>query len=305
MALQGASGSVGKAGGLLTPMNSAELRESLMTLYDGPGSTLSAPEISSLVAHVGDPPTGSTTTAGLAPGMKARVSAMMQANPNIKITSGHRTSAQQAYLYAAKGGRGVAKPGQSAHQTGQAADLGPPSQFGWIAKNASKFGLARPAPRSEPWHVQAMGDPTGSQIVAKARTWLGTPYSWGGGSDTGPTLGTAQGSGTVGFDCSAFVMSVFSSFGIQLPRTSQEQATKGTKVPNLGLAQAGDLLFFDYGGPNSHVGIYIGGGQMIDAPDTGSKVSIQSVDTGHLDAIRRVTGLQAGSAVATAAAALR
>src|ERR1700732_5146165 len=113
---------------------------------------------------MGDPPTGSTTTAGLSMPMKKRLSAMMAVNPSIKISSGHRTSAQQAYLYKAKGGRGVAKPGMSAHQTGMAADLGPPSQFGWIAKNAAKFGLSRPDPKGEPWHVQTMGDPVASPV---------------------------------------------------------------------------------------------------------------------------------------------
>jgi cell wall-associated NlpC family hydrolase len=246
---------------------------------------------------MGDPPTGSTTTAGLSSAMKSRVGAMMQANPNIKITSGHRTSAQQAYLYAAKGGKGVAKPGQSAHQSGQAADLGPPSQFSWIAKNASKFGLGRPAPKSEPWHVQAMGDPTGgnvtgTQVIQKAETWLGTNYVYGGD-------GTSPGQGV---DCSRFVQEVFASLGITLPRTTQEQCTLGTRVGGIGSAQPGDLIFYDYEGPNTHVAIYMGSMRQIAAPETGQKVQIQSIDAGHITQIRRIISGGAGSAVAAAAA---
>jgi cell wall-associated NlpC family hydrolase len=250
-----------------------------------------------LTGWMGDPPTGSTTTAGLSSAMKSRVGAMMQANPNIKITSGHRTSAQQAYLYAAKGGKGVAKPGQSAHQSGQAADLGPPSQFSWIAKNASKFGLGRPAPKSEPWHVQAMGDPTGgnvtgTQVIQKAETWLGTNYVYGGD-------GTSPGQGV---DCSRFVQEVFASLGITLPRTTQEQCTLGTRVGGIGSAQPGDLIFYDYEGPNTHVAIYMGSMRQIAAPETGQKVQIQSIDAGHITQIRRIISGGAGSAVAAAAA---
>ncbi len=241
---------------------------------------------------LGDPPTGSTTTAGMQPSLAQSISAMRAVNPNIQISSGKRTAAQQAYLYAAKGGQGVARPGQSAHQTGHAADLGPPSQFGWIAKNASKFGLSRPAPKSEPWHVQTMGDPvSGSSAVSLAASQEGTPYVWGG-----ETAGK-------GFDCSGLVQWVYKQLGINLPRTSQQQATSGTAVNGLSNAQPGDLLLYNEPGegPNSHVAIYIGGGKQIAAPHTGTVVQVQSVDTTHLSTIRRVVGGGVGSAVVAAA----
>lgn len=256
----------------------------------------------------GDPVTGSTTTQGMTPVMARRVGAMMAANPNLGITSGHRTMAQQTALYNMKGGRGVARPGSSMHQSGQAADLGPRSQFGWITRNARKFGLYTPAPRSEPWHVQAMGDPvTGSSVVSVAEGYKGIPYSYGGGTDTGPSLGINQGSGTVGYDCSAFVMSVFSKFGIQLPRTAAEQSHMGTAVRNLASAQPGDLLF--YAGSDGsaaspgHVAIYIGGGRQIAAPETGTVIQIQRVPASSIVAIRRIVTGGAGKAVAQAATA--
>lgn len=256
------------------------------------------------VDSMGDPPTGSTSTAGMKPGLARRISAMKQVNPALQISSGHRTASQQAYLYAAKGGRGVAPPGHSAHQRGEAADLGPPSQFGWIARNASKFGLGRPDPSGEPWHVQAMGDPpaqTGANATAIASSVIGTPYSWGGGGAGGATKGIQQGANTVGFDCSGLMVYIFAKLGITLPRTSEAQASQGTAVNGLTQAQAGDLLFYNYGSANDHVALYIGGGKQIAAPHTGTTVQTQSVDTAHLIGIRRVLSGGAGSSVVSAA----
>jgi cell wall-associated NlpC family hydrolase len=251
---------------------------------------------------MGDPSTGATTTKGMTPTLAGRMSAMMKANPAVQISSGHRTSQQQANLYALKGGQGVAAPGHSAHQAGKAADVGPPSQFKWIAANAQKFGLYTPAPKSEPWHLQAMGDPTtaggasgatGSSVVSIASGQLGTPYVYGG-----ETAGKA-------FDCSGLVQYVFAQVGISLPRTSQQQATVGKAVSGLSAAQPGDLILYNEPGegPNSHVAIYIGGGKQIAAPHTGTVVQIQAVDTAHLSTIRRVVSGGAGQGVVQAAQA--
>lgn len=117
---------------------------------------------------------------------------------------------------------------------------------------------------------------TGGQVVADAERYLGVPYQWGG---TSPTAG---------FDCSGFVQHVYGDLGISLPRTSEEQATVGQPVDGLANAQPGDLLFFEpsASGPG-HVGIYIGNGQMIDAPHTGTDVQIQNVTTTPCE-IRRI-----------------
>lgn len=127
--------------------------------------------------------------------------------------------------------------------------------------------------------------PSGAAVVSDAAKYLGVPYRWGG---TDPTTG---------FDCSGFVQHVYGDLGISLPRTSQEQSTVGVPVPNLSAAQPGDLLFFEPGptGPG-HVGIYIGGGQMIDAPHTGTTVQIQPAGTPC--AIRRIIPSPSSSAVA-------
>jgi len=99
----------------------------------------------------------------------------------------------------------------------------------------------------------------GQAAVDSAENYLGVPYVWGGESPSG-------------FDCSGLVQYVYRQVGIDLPRTSQEQATVGTGVPSLADARPGDLVFFagsDGTDTNpGHVGIYIGNGEMIDAPYT-------------------------------------
>lgn len=73
------------------------------------------------------------------------------------------------------------------------------------------------------------------------------------------------GTTTSGFDCSGFTSYVFEQFGIELPRTSRDQATVGTKVAKSEL-QAGDLVFFNTSGKGiSHVGIYLGDGTFAHA----------------------------------------
>jgi hypothetical protein len=118
---------------------------------------------------------------------------------------------------------------------------------------------------------------SGSAVVTAATTYLGVPYQWGG---TDPKTG---------LDCSGLTQRVYADLGINLPRTSSQQATAGRAVGSLADAQPGDLVFFDYSSARAgvdHVGIYIGGGQMIAAPQEGESVKIQSV--GNPTIIRRV-----------------
>jgi peptidoglycan DL-endopeptidase CwlO len=97
-------------------------------------------------------------------------------------------------------------------------------------------------------------------VVGIAAQYLGTPYVWGGASPSG-------------FDCSGFVMYVYSQVGISLPHSSYAQYGYGSPV-SLSQLQAGDLVFFDGLG---HVGIYVGGGTFIHAPHTGDVVKYSSL----------------------------
>ena len=89
-------------------------------------------------------------------------------------------------------------------------------------------------------------------VISIAKQYLGVPYRWGGSSPSG-------------FDCSGFTSYVYKKVGISLPRTSSSQQNFGTKV-SLSNVQPGDLVF--QGKPAYHVGIYIGGGKYIHAPQT-------------------------------------
>lgn len=133
-------------------------------------------------------------------------------------------------------------------------------------------------------YANSSGQGLGLQAAAYAAQLLGIPYLWGGES-------------LKGFDCSGLVQYVYDRIGIQLPRTSQQQATAGEPVAANAL-QPGDLIFYNEPGegPNSHVAIYAGSGQTIDAPHTGANVRYDPVDWQHYAGARRVTGTTAGAA---------
>jgi cell wall-associated NlpC family hydrolase len=128
----------------------------------------------------------------------------------------------------------------------------------------------------------------GSALVAAAKNFLGIPYSWGGGTDTGPSKGFGRGANTVGFDCSSLMKNVFAQFGIHIPRVTYDQFKALPAVPNNAM-QPGDLLFFHPGanGPG-HVGLYIGNGQFLHAPSTGDVVKVSALSSrGDLVGVRR------------------
>ena len=115
---------------------------------------------------------------------------------------------------------------------------------------------ATPAPSPPPANLSG-GHPEAATIAMK---YLGVPYVWGGSTPGG-------------FDCSGLVMYVYGQLGISLPHYAAAQYGFGTAVSRDQL-QPGDLVFFD--GLN-HVGIYIGGGEMVHAPETGDVVKITAL----------------------------
>ena len=101
----------------------------------------------------------------------------------------------------------------------------------------------------------------GAQALQAAISWLGDPYIWGA---AGPTT----------FDCSGLVMWAYQQVGISLPHFTVSQYNSGVHVARSDL-EPGDLVFFF---PNiSHVGMYIGNGMMIDAPNFGEDVKVQPI----------------------------
>lgn len=116
------------------------------------------------------------------------------------------------------------------------------------------------------------------KVIEAALTALGLPYQWGGGALDGPTMGDGTGGATAGYDCSGLVrFAVFQATSKELPRTSQIQFTVGTQI-SWDSAQPGDLVFGNWQADGAnHVAIYLGGGRMIEAPQTGQLVQISDV----------------------------
>ncbi|MGQ4516788.1 NlpC/P60 family protein [Streptomyces sp. DW26H14] len=117
---------------------------------------------------------------------------------------------------------------------------------------------------------------------------LGLPYLWGGN-------GTAAQGGR--FDCSGLTQAAYRAVGVELPRVANDQYNAGPH-PSRDQLLPGDLVFFSNDLNDSraihHVGIYVGGGYMIDAPHTGAKIRFDKIDSPDYFGATRVT--QAGAA---------
>lgn len=107
-------------------------------------------------------------------------------------------------------------------------------------------------------HVKKRRRPTVGERAARiALKAVGVPYSWGGASMSG-------------FDCSGLVYWAYGHLGIELPHSSYALFGRGRRVPRARV-KPGDLLFFSGLG---HVGVYVGGGRMVHAPQTGGRVEV-------------------------------
>jgi len=126
---------------------------------------------------------------------------------------------------------------------------------------ASRVTMPMPEPRP------TLPGGLSASIVDVARAWLGVPYVFGGCSRTG-------------VDCSCLVQNVYAAVGVRLPRVAVDQFNATLPIAD---PQPGDLVFFanTYQPGVSHVGIYVGNGLQINAPQPGQFVSIESVFTGY------------------------
>ena len=106
--------------------------------------------------------------------------------------------------------------------------------------------------------VPAPAPTRGERAVKIALEAVGTPYRWGGESPA------------TGFDCSGLVRWAYGSVGVDLPHNSYALYSEGRRVPESGM-EAGDVLFFEGLG---HVGLYLGRGRMVHAPQSGQNVEV-------------------------------
>ena len=165
---------------------------------------------------------------------------------------------------------------------GGTSDNGTP--FQGVLPLANQLASTYPAPTSVSSAV-ASGSPSPLQVAVDViYSQLGKPYVWGGGGVNGPSLGQPTGidpyqaTHTIGFDCSGLMQWAFAKAGILLPRSAAEQYSVGNHVDRSQL-QPGDMVFWatNLSDPRTihHVALYIGNGQIIAAPYTGTVVQIE------------------------------
>lgn len=129
--------------------------------------------------------------------------------------------------------------------------------------------------------VRVAGSTVETDVAETAMSFVGKlPYVWGGNSLT------------YGADCSGFVQSVFSAYGVVLPRTAEAQGINGIEITSLSEAKAGDVVYY---GSGPHVGIYVGNGMVVQcagnsgntATNLGKGVTLSAVDFMPITSIRR------------------
>lgn len=183
--------------------------------------------------------------------------------------NGEKVSQIQQAVLAAQRARdaGLQQTQQARKLTAEIATKRQQAQSKISLLNSSVFAKAMTV-FNQTGHYPVINLPTANTIGAQALQWAlsmrGAPYVWGA---AGPTK-------AAGFDCSGLVMWAYSKVGISLPHFAADQYNMGIHVSQNQL-EPGDLVFFysDIG----HVGMYIGNGMMVDAPDFGQVVQVQPV----------------------------
>jgi cell wall-associated NlpC family hydrolase len=186
----------------------------------------------------------------------ARQSRLAAERAKAARTAAARKAAQQA---AARAAAEAARQKAAAEAAEKAAQEAAQQQTNPKPSHSPK---PRPRPQSPPPPPSTNGGV--SAVIAFARDQIGKPYQWGG---AGPNT----------FDCSGLTMRAWQRAGVSLSHYTGAQWGETARVAISDL-RPGDLVFFGSSGPTSHhVGLYIGGGQMIEAPYTGANVRYASI----------------------------
>jgi cell wall-associated NlpC family hydrolase len=176
---------------------------------------------------------------------QARIAAAQQA-------AAQKAAQQAAARAAAEAARAVATvPPRTSTTNGPSGD----------SKSGGSSGSTAPA---KPLPIVGPVSSGAATAIHAAESQLGVPYHWAE-SDPG-----------AGFDCSGLVMWAYAQAGVSLPHSSRGMWAMTQRITADQL-QPGDLVFG--GSPVHHVGLYVGGGQMINAPHTGAEVSYASIYT--------------------------
>ncbi|MFD7414808.1 C40 family peptidase [Kitasatospora purpeofusca] len=181
-----------------------------------------------------------------------------------KAAAEAKAKADAAKAEAAKAAKAKADAERATRDTNR-SDLSAPASA--PAASAPAAAAAKPA-------APAANGSRAAAAIAAAESKLGAPYVYGA---TGPNS----------FDCSGLTGWAYAQAGVSLPRTSQEQANAGTRIgSDISQAQPGDLVIFY--GDRHHVGIYVGGGQVIHAPKPGASVRYESASNMPVNTIVRL-----------------
>jgi cell wall-associated NlpC family hydrolase len=187
---------------------------------------------------------------------------VQQDNQNVASLQDQRAAADE-----------YAKQQAAAAAAQQAEDSGSgDSGSGASGGGGSGGGGSDPGPQAGPGSSSAA-----ETAIAAAERWIGTRYAWGGGSLTGPSMGWGIDAGVVGFDCSGLTRYAYAQAGIIIQRQSTMQYMTLPHVSGANL-QRGDLVFYAFDTSNPwtihHVALYLGGGMMIEAPESGLTVRV-------------------------------